>query len=126
MHKLLLILSLLLFTTICQAQVVMNYAPFIGQWEDSEDKPHTLLISEKHIIEKYNNSVIDTFSYNISNTVCDSTYKKQGTDTPLFMLQTNIHNGYQYCYEVAALDGDNLILIYVFNGYLAAYKRRKE
>lgn len=111
----------------CSAQVV-NLTPYLGHWEDSEDKWHTLIISEKHIIEKYNNSVIDTFNYNLTGTVCDTGYAfKQNADSvAVFLLETSIHSGYQYCYRVMSNDGINMKLLYVFNGHEAMFNRRKE
>lgn len=127
LKQLYIISFLLLLTSICHAQVI-NLAPYLGQWEDSEDKPHTLTISEKHIIEKYNNSVIDTFSYNLTGTVCDTAYKVNlNADTIyVFLLETSIHSGYQYCYRVMSNDGTSMKLVYVFNGYEAVFNRRKE
>jgi hypothetical protein len=127
LKQLFLISSSILLTTICHAQVI-NLTPFLGHWEDSEDKPHTLIISEKHIIEKYNNSVIDTFSYNLTGSVCDTTYKVNlNVDTIyVFLLETSIHSGYQYCYRVISNDGISMKLLYVFNGYEAVFNRRKE
>ena len=127
LKQLFLISSSILLTTICSAQVI-NLAAFLGHWEDSEDKPHTLIISEKHIIEKYNNSVIDTFNYNLTGTVCDTGYAfKQNADSvAVFLLETSIHSGYQYCYRVMSNDGISMKLLYVFNGYEAVFNRRKE
>lgn len=128
MQKQLYVISfLLLLASICHAQVI-NLAPYLGQWEDSEDKPHTLTISEKYIIEKYNSSVIDTFSYNLTGTVCDNGYKfEQNADSiVVFLLETSIHSGYQYCYRVMSNDGFSMKLLYVFNGYEAVFNRRKE
>jgi hypothetical protein len=122
----LIISSLLLLTALSQAQV--SLLPYIGNWENSDDKRNNIYITEKYIIEKYDEQLIDTFYYSISSAICDTRYLKPGVDTTvLFLVETNIHTGDQYCFEVLN-GGENghLSFRYVFNGYLNEFDRKKE
>jgi hypothetical protein len=127
MLKSLIISSLLLLTTLCPAQV-LNLAPILGHWENSDDKRNHIYITEKYIIEKYDEQLIDTFYYSISSAICDTTYLKPGVDTTaLFLVETNIHTGDQYCFEILNCgENGHLSFRYAFNGYLNEFDRKKE
>jgi hypothetical protein len=125
MLKFLTISSLLLLATLCSAQEIPLEAMLItGYWENTEDTKATLTITDQYIIEKYNGTLIDTFSYRFNYVSCDTLVKDTCALNTMFIFETNIHNGYSYCYHLA-VDETSLKLVYVFNHYEAVFRRRK-
>ncbi|UPT69136.1 MAG: hypothetical protein M0D57_11195 [Sphingobacteriales bacterium JAD_PAG50586_3] len=127
MLKKVLIFFLVILSVLCHAQAISVEDLLIrGSWENSEDSKSTLTITDRYIIEKYNGALIDTFSYRFTYMGCDTTTKDSCGLNTLFLLETNIHNGYSYCYHITKIDETTLTLDYTFNGYEAVFRRRKE